>query len=290
MQSIDAALYIGAGNSPGNEDGACILSSTDGSTLVSEQALLEQGVHEIHAFGGELYVPGTDPFEGWELGILYTRLGDGTWVTQRTLPLTIHSLGCWKDANGLYVVGGMHTGDNATWRGRVLKSIDDGQSWSAVDVNGYRLYDIIGFDSSLYAVGYDWTGSAYTQDLHMSADAGETWSKVAGVTPAIKSRLVLHSGALIGAQASLTGLFRVAVGGTVTLHATPFTIANHWNVLESDATYLYVLGSDGRVWRSIDLVTWQVYTQVNSAISIRWWPGHGLMIGDVGTSARVWVA
>jgi hypothetical protein len=149
---------------------------------------------------------------------------------------------------------------------------------------------VIGFDGKLYAIGYDWTGIEYTQDLHMSADAGATWSKVSGVTPAIKPRLVLHSGALIGVQAGLTGLFQVAAGGAVTLHSTPFMIVNQWNVIESDGTYLHVLGSDGRVWRSIDLVTWQVYTQVNSAISIRWWPGHGLMIGDMGTAERVWLA
>lgn len=290
MQTIGGTLYIGVGNSPGNEDGACVLSSTDGVTLVSEQELLEQGVHEIHAFGGELYVPGTDPFEGWDLGILYTRLVDGTWVTQRTLPLTIHSLGCWKDANGLYVVGGMHTGDSVTWKGRVLKSVDDGQTWNAVNVNDYRLYDVIGFDGRLYATGYDWTGGAYTQDLHVSADAGATWSKVAGVTPAIKPRLVLHGGDLIGVQSSFTGLFKVAIGGAVIPHSTPFTIANHWNVIESDGSHCYALASDGRVWRTVNFATWEVYTQVNSAISIKHWPGHGLMIGDMGTAARVWLS
>ena len=288
MQPVGGTLFIGAGNSPGNEDGAAVLSSADGVTIVSGRVLNEQGVHDAHVQGSDLWVCGTDPSDDWTLGNLYHRDAGGAWTKLRTLPLTIHALGCWHDGAALWVCGGMHTGDSATWKGRILKSLDSGATWSTVDVNNYRLYDVIGFDGKLYAVGYDFAG-VYSQDLHVSVD-GVTWPKVAGVSPAIKPRLVLHSGTLIGASADLAGLFVVAAGGTVTQHATPFALANQWNVLESDGTYLYALDDTGVIQRTSDFVTWEVYTRVAGAISIKWWPVHGLMIGDMGTAARVWLA
>jgi len=286
MQPIGDTLFIGAGNSPGNENGAAMLSSADGATIASGRVLDEQGVHAARAQGSDLWVCGSDPTDDWTLGNIYHRDAVGTWTKLRTLPLTIHALGCWHDGAALWVCGGMHTGDNATWRGRVLKSLDSGQTWSAVDVNSYRLYDMIGFDNSLWTVGLDWDGS---QNLHVSAN-GLAWAKKVGVTPAFMPRLILHDGTLIGVQGSLTELFRISAGGVVTLHAVPFVVANYWNVLDSDGTYVYALSSTGVVWRTATLTTWEALTKVSLAISIKWWPGHGLMIGDMGTAARVWLA
>lgn len=288
MQPLGDTLFIGAGNSPANEDGAAVLSSVDGATIDSGFVLDEQGVHDMQAQDSELWVCGTDPTDDWTHGNIYRRSAAGVWSKIRTLPYVIHAFGLWHSGSAVYVAAGAHTGDNATWRGRVLRSSDGGATWTSVDVNGYRLYDILGFDGKLYATGYDWTGSAYTQDVHVSSDAGATWTKVAGVTPSIKPRLVLHAGSLIGARSS--GLFAIASGGAVTLYATPFTLAAHWNVLDSDGTYLYALDSGGWVWRSSDFNTWTAYAQVSGAISIKWWPGHGLMIGDMGTAARIWLA
>lgn len=265
-----------------------MLSSTDGATIASGFVLNEQGVHDVHLQGSDLWVCGTDPYDDWTLGNIYHRNVVGAWTKLRTLPLTIHALGLWHDGAALYVAGGTHTGDSATWKGRILKSLDDGSTWSAVDVNNYRLYDVIGFDGKLYAVGYDYTG-VYSQDLYVSVD-GVTWPKVAGVSPAIKPRLVEFRGSLVGVQSSLAGVFSVAAGGSVALQSVPFTVANHWNVLESDGVYLYALASDGLVWRTSDLSAWDTYSRVANAISLKWWPGHGLMIGDTGTAARVWKA
>jgi len=288
MQPVGGTLFIGAGNSPGNEDGAAVLSSADGVTIVSGRVLNEQGVHDAHVQGSDLWVCGTDPSDDWTLGNLYHRDAGGAWTKLRTLPLTIHALGCWHDGAALWVCGGMHTGDSATWKGRILKSLDSGATWSTVDVNNYRLYDVIGFDGKLYVVGHDFTG-VYSQDLHSSVD-GVAWSKVAGVSPAIKARLALHGTLLVGVQSSLAGLFTVSAGGAVTLRATSFTLADHWNVLDSDGVYLYALDVTGGVWRTTDFVTWTLYARVAGAISIKWWAGHGLMIGDMGTAARVWLA
>lgn len=292
LQPIGGDLLIGCGNSPGNEDGCQIFRSADGATFTHEFAPSEQGANvDGQLVGGEWWVCGQDPSpDDWTLGNIYQRSAAGVWSKIRTLPNVIHALGLWHDGATIYVAVGAHTGNSATWRGRVLRSSDGGATWTAAEVNNYRCYDVIGFDGRLYAIGYDWTGSAYTQDLHVSTDNGATWSKVAGVTPAIKPRLVLHDGSLIGVQSSLAGVFAVAAGGSVTLHSTPFTIADSWNVLDSDGTNLYVLASNGTVWRSADFSTWTAYTQVAGAISIKHWPGHGLMIGDMGAAARIWIS
>lgn len=290
MKAAGSNLLIGLSNDPGNYDGALITKSADGSTFTTEFTPEEQGIHELDVeSNGVVYVPGTDPFLGWDLGILYTRLTDGTWITQRTLPLTIHSLGFWKSADGtLYVCGGMHTGDSQTWKGRSLKSTDDGSTWAAVDINDYRVMDVIGHAGKLYAVGYDWTGSAYTQDLHVSSDAGATWSKIAGVTPSIKSRMIAFGTALIVAGAS--GLYQIDSSHVVTAHSTPFAPSLLWNTLASDGSNLYVLDASGYVWRSSDLTNWTRYTFVSNAIALTWWPGVGLMIADSGVSAQIWIA
>jgi hypothetical protein len=290
MQPFGSDLLIGLSNNPGNYDGALITRSTTGNTLTTERTLDEQGAHDMQIVGGRVFVPGADPVEPsdeWTLGNLYERSVGGTWTKLRTLPLTIHALGLWHDGSVLWVGGGMHTGDNVTWKGRVLRSTDDGVTWAAqVDVNNYRIYDVIGHAGKLYATGYDWTGSEYTQDLHVSSDGGATWSKVAGVTPAIKPRMIAFGTSLI--VAGETNLYRVDGSHVVTTYALPFTTASLWNILATDGTNVYALANDGRVWRSSDLTSWTAYTYVPGAIAIARWSGVGLMISDSGVNARVW--
>lgn len=284
IQPVNNNIFIGAGNSPGNEDGACIILDS-----TREIVLDEQGVHDIHNQNGELWVCGTDPVEPsneWTLGNLYHRSVSGTWTKHRTLPLTIHALGFYHDGTKMVVVGGMHTGDNVTWKGRVLTSTD-AENWTAVDVNNYRLYDVIK-NNYWYAIGYDWTGVGYTQDLHYSLD-GNTWPKVSGVSPALKPRLILHGDGVYGAVNSLTSIFKV-VGTTVTTYALSFTLSPHWNVLESDGTYFYALSNNGVIYRTSDFTTWSMYTSVANAISIKHWSGHGLLISDIGVNAKMWLA
>lgn len=286
LQPIGNNLLMGCGNSPGNENGCQVFRSTDGATFSHEYAPSEQGANvDGQLVAGEWWVCGQDPTDDWTLGNIYQRSAAGAWSKIRTLPNVIHALGLWHDGGAIYVAAGTHTGDNATWRGQVLKSSDSGTTWTAVDVNDYRCYDVIGFDSKLYAVGYT---AASSQDLHVSTDSGATWSKVEGVTPEIKPRLIEFGSALIGVQSSFSGVFAVAAGGTIALHATPFTLSNQWNVLADGGDgYLYALSSNG-VWRSADLSAWQYYAAISNPISIALWTGVGLMVSDLGLSARIW--
>jgi len=249
----------------------------------------EQGVHDMQLVGDRLFVAGTDPTDDWTLGNLYERSALGAWSKRRTMTNVLHSFGLWHDDTNLFVAVGAHAGDNVTWKGRVLRSADDGATWAAqVDVNSYRILDVISHASRLYAVGYDWTGSAYTQDLHTSADGGATWSKVASVTPVKRPRMIAFGSSLLVAGSST--IYRIDGSHTVTAHAVPFTIPDLYNVLATDGANVYVIDADGHVWRSADLINWTRYTYVVNAISIAWWSGVGLMIADSGLSARIWKA
>jgi hypothetical protein len=290
MQPIDTKLLIMLGNSPGNEDGCQIFNSSDGINFTHEFTPSEQGGNiDGQLLGTDFWMCGQDPTDDWTLGNIYHRNSSGVWTKIRTLPNTIHALGLWHDGSTLWIGGGMHTGDNATWKGRVLRSVDNGATWEAqADVNNYRIYDIIGHSSKLYAVGYDWTGIDYTQDLHVSSDTGNTWSKVSNVTPAIKPRMVAFGTSLLVAGAS-SNLYRVDVNHAITTYVLPFTMAAQWNTVTTDGTNVYALDSSGYVWRSSNLSSWEAYTFVSGAISIAWM-GSNLMISDVGINARIWKA
>lgn len=289
MQPVGDDLLIGLSNFPADTNGALVTRTTDGSTFTIERVLDEQGVHDMQMVGDRLFVPGTDPTDDWTLGNLYERSALGIWTKRRTMPNVLHSFGLWHDGTNLFVATGAHTGDNATWRGKVLSSVDDGATWAAqVDVNSYRILDAIGHGAKLYAIGYDWTGTQYTQDLHVSADGGATWSKVAGVTPVKRPRMIALGTSLLVAGSST--LYQIDASHAVTTHSLPFTVPDLYNVMVTDGSSVYVIDSSGYVWRSSDLSNWTRYTYVANAISLCWWAGVGLMIADAGLNARIWKA
>jgi hypothetical protein len=286
MQPLGSDLLIGLSNNPGNYDGALIARSANGSTFTTERVLDEQGTHDMQVVGGRVFVPGTDPVEPtdeWKLGNLYERGVSGVWMKRRTLPLTIHALGSWHDGSALWVSGGMHTGDNVTWKGQVLCSTDDGETWTAVDINNYRIYDVIGHAGRLYATGFT---AALVAQSYSSDDDGATWTQVADVTPAIKPRMIAFGSSLL--VAGERNLYRIDGAHNIITHALPFAITGLWNVLATDGENVYALDDSGYVWRSADLTSWERYTYVPSAIAITWWGGVGLMISDSGVNARVW--
>lgn len=288
LQPINNTLLIGCGNSPGNENGCQIFNSSDGVTFTHEFTPSEQGSNvDGQLIGNDWWVCGQDPTDDWTLGNIYHRNSNGVWTKIRTLPLTIHALGLWtSNGTDLWVVGGMHAGDNVTWKGRVLHSIDSGNTWSATDVNNYRLYDIIKFNNKYYATGLDWTGSQYTYDLHVSDD-GSTWSKIDGISVASKPRLIVYNNRLVAVGKDFLSLITVDTSGVTTINPTSFNIQNQWNVLcDGEDGYLYVLSSTG-VYRTNNFSTWIYYCSISNSISIRLWPGTGLMVSTMGTNAQI---
>lgn len=289
MESLSDRMLIGLGNDPGNENGAVVVSSADGQNFLVERLLDEQGVVDWQKLtGDEIWLPGLDPTDDWTLGNLYHRTA-GAWAKLRTMPLTIHAFGLWSDGATIYVAAGAHTGDNQTWAGRVLKSLDDGATWQAFDVNAYRVTDVIGFDGRLYATGLDWNGSDYQYELYRSDDDGQTWQTLP-VSVRYRPRLTVWNGALYAVDYDQVKLVRIALGGGVTEHAVPFVILNEWQVLQGSSSGLYVLASDGTVWRSADLVSWSAYAHVAGAVSLWVDADDVLWLSTCGPDARIWVA
>jgi hypothetical protein len=296
IQPMGSDLLIGLGNFPADLDGALVvrINASDASTVLIEHVLNEQGVGDMQLLGdGRVFIPGADPVDQpneWTLGNLYERSALGTWTKHRTLPNVLHSFGLWHDGTNLFVATGAHTGDNATWKGRVLRSADDGATWAAqVDVNNYRMMDVLGHSGRLYAIGYDFTmQNGYTQDLHVSSNNGATWSKVAVVTPNRRPRMMAFGATLL--VASATSIYQIDASHAISAHSIPFTLPELYNILATDGTNVYVIDEQGYVWRSSDLSNWTRYTYVTNALALCWWPGVGLLIADRGLSARVWVA
>ena len=151
LRLIGNSLIVGLSNSPGNEDGA-VLYRYDDSTWTLESVLDEQGVVDLLPVGDEWYVPGLDPFDDWSLGNIYKRSALGAWTKIRTLPNTIHCFQLAHDGTYLYAAVGAHAGDNATWRGQVLRSADGGQTWPHIStLCDYRCYHAYCFAGRIYA-------------------------------------------------------------------------------------------------------------------------------------------
>jgi hypothetical protein len=280
---LGSDLLIGLSNRPGNSAGAAVVRSENGSEFVIERVLDEQGVHDTHPQGSELWVPGTDPTDDWTLGNLYHRAGDGTWTKIRTMPNVIHSLGLWHASTHLYVAVGAHTGDNETWRGRVLRSSDGGTTWDQqVDVNDYRIYDVVGFGGRLYAIGLT---AGFVQELYSSQDDGATWSVVADVIPAYRPRMVLWNGQLIVVGA-FNVLYAIQSDHSIVEHAIGFTpTTSRYNIaVDGGDGYWYVLCGTG-IYRSSDLATWQFYAAGNWISLAR--SGSNLIISEQGLDARL---
>lgn len=287
MQPIGNDLLLALGNDPANENGAVLLRSADGTNFAAETVLSEQGVADCQLIGdGRLFVAGIDPYEDWTLGNIYERSAGGAWTKRRTLPNTIHCFGLWHSGSALYAAVGAHTGDNATWRGRVLKSMDDGATWAqSADVNQYRIFDVMWLGGELYATGVDWTG-VYEYELYRSADDGQTWQTLA---PAVgtRPRLAAWRGKIYAVGYDYQSLIEIGAGGALTTYVLPFTIKTQWNVLTVDGNdRLNVLSSIG-LWRSDDLVHW-TFVASGAWISAAYWPAAGaVMVSESGLPARV---
>lgn len=288
MQTLGSDLLIACGNDPANENGSQIFRSADGVTFTHEYTPVEQGsLVDGQLVGSEWWCCGIDPTEDWSLGNIYKRSSAGMWTKIRTLPNVIHAFGLWRDGAAIYVAAGAHTGDNATWRGQVLKSVDDGITWQAFDVNAYRVTDVIGFDGRLYATGLDWNGSDYQYELYRSDDDGQTWQTLP-VSIRYRPRLVVWNGALYAVGYDQTSLLRIAPGGEISTHSVPFTILNEWQVMAATSDALYVLTNTGQVWMTTNLTSWTLVTEVAGAVSLWVDANNVLWLSTCGTEAQIW--
>lgn len=287
---IDSDLYFGVGNEPAASDGAVIARVSPAGVIVQEHSLDEQGCHDIHLHAGKIYVAGTDPTDDWALGNIYIRDTDGNWVKRRTLPLTLHCWGLCHDGNGnLWAGVGAHTGDNATWEGRVMMSDDDGLTWTHnIKLNDYRIYDILWSNGYYYAVGYHWTGSMYEYQLWYSTD-GTVWQLIANIYPYRLQRLVAHGVFVVTVNYTLNQLL-VIDGISVSSYTLPASYRPVMlNGIVSVDVDLYIVDAAGRIWKTSNFTNWTQYSYIPNAISLGYWPSQQcLVVSDAGVNAKLW--
>ena len=288
-------LMLGVSNSPGNDNGGLVASLQPDGTLSLETVVNEQGIHDINVFGDEIVVPGTDPTDGgWNLGNVYRKI-DSAWEEFRTLPNVIHAFGMIKIGSEYFVATGAHVGDNTTYSGRVYRSTDL-QNWTwvelGVEINGewytFRVTEIAKHGSRLYATVMVPVNTTW---LFISSDDGQTWTQNPGIDPSIYGRYCIHGDYLCVLNKSLYQIWLFDLEGIVSVLSLGGgkNASEKFNVLASDGERLYVLANDGYIWRTSDLATWQLYSQVTNAISIGYWPSQNcLVVSDKGANAKLW--
>ncbi|MGZ8158429.1 MAG: hypothetical protein ACXWT1_08605 [Methylobacter sp.] len=152
MQSYQGAIYLGAGNSsnkgPAQNAGPVPIIKFDPVTqkFIQEGVVDDEQIDVYHVVNGELYTPGHDPRESWELGNFYRRDNNGVWVKYRNIPGAIHtySLAGYKEK----LFGSLGIRDGAA----VSISEDQGKTWKAIPVGRSRVYGFLNVANNLYVV------------------------------------------------------------------------------------------------------------------------------------------
>ncbi len=97
LQIFDGRLYIGAGNSnnrgPAQNAGPVPIIAYDPQRHVFQREYIvdDEQIDQYYIFDGELYLPGHDPRESWELGNLYRLATGRKWRKLRTIPHAINT-------------------------------------------------------------------------------------------------------------------------------------------------------------------------------------------------------
>ena len=103
-----------------------------------------------YVFDGELYLPGHDPRESWELGNLYRLAIGKKWHKLRTIPHAIHTYALAFDKGILYAGLG-----STTRQGKPISSVaastDTGLSWHWSPLSGRRIHAFLHVAGRLYA-------------------------------------------------------------------------------------------------------------------------------------------
>ncbi len=169
MHAFGGKIYFGTGNSansgPAVNAGPADLYTFTPATeeFTKEYTVDEEQIHLIREFDGELYLPGHDSRESWNLGNYY-RLESNGWKKYRTLPQGVHVYDIHKFGDRLFAAGSFRGSNMSTMRVNIQVSHDDGQTWDNVVPLGTpyptsytinRCYTIVPFAGGLYSdTGY----------------------------------------------------------------------------------------------------------------------------------------
>jgi len=108
----------------------------------------EEQIDRYRIIDNQLYIPGHDPRDSWELGNFY-HLADTGWEKVRTIPLGIHAYDILGHSDDLFVAEG------ATKGAMVSRSSDRGRSWTSHTLPYIgRAYELFSLGGTLYVSAY----------------------------------------------------------------------------------------------------------------------------------------
>jgi len=158
MQLWDGKIYLGHGNSSNNPPAVnagpvpIIAYDPESRKFLTEFTVDEEQIDRYRVIDDQLYIPGHDPRDPWELGNFY-RLTDKGWEKVRTIPLGIHAYDILGFEKALFVAEG-------TTKGAVVsRSTDRGQNWESFELlpNVGRTFELFVLGGTLYVSAYDET-------------------------------------------------------------------------------------------------------------------------------------
>ena len=153
MLAFNGELLIGAGNSsnlgPAQNAGPVPVFSY--SPLTGQFRVVftvdDEQIDVFRVLGGEVYIPGHDPRESWELGNFYRLESDSIWRKYRNIPLGIHNYD--MSMIGSMLFAGLGTSGGA----EVAVSRNSGGTWTNTPVLNDRIYAFLVDKEELYATG-----------------------------------------------------------------------------------------------------------------------------------------
>ncbi|MCB9421438.1 MAG: alkaline phosphatase [Ardenticatenaceae bacterium] len=299
LTPISDTLYIGFGaGRPADMDGS-LLAQSDGVTITAVSTLTEQGFIGMTNLNGTLFIPGVDPCcdDDWTLGNTYVYTPASAAFTKfRNLPDVIHGWGLWVDADDGSSYTAVSFSPDGGDGGGVFRSTTQAQTWTKIagsisGIGDNRTYDIIGLHNKLYVTWNDTTDDGPC-GLAVSADGGQNWNRLAGLSTLCRPRLTAFQGNLLVLRDDRAALYTVDAAGTAVTHTLPFSVTDWaYNYATTDNTgNLYVVAADGRILRSADLDTWETAASTNlDLVTIAYWPARNwLIVGSRGSGAGLW--
>lgn len=174
LQAYQGYLYMGAGNSsnlgPARNAGPVPILRVDPRSNEVERVFQvdDEQIDLFYVFDGQLYVPGHDPRESWELGNFYRLEKDGQWVKHRTVPGGIHVYCMARHEGKLFAGTGTTVKTEKGRRGRsaVCISEDDGATWREEHLGLRRIHAFLQVQGTLFAV-----------DVLMDETMRENWAR-----------------------------------------------------------------------------------------------------------------
>ena len=254
LQSWNGKLYSGYGDYTANT-GLIAVTPFDGLAFASAPELTAdtEAIWTFKVIGGKLYAPSIDPRVSSDFAVGTSVGGGASWSN----PTVVHSTHAFDivtlTGSDLWIVGS-YGYDAAAWR-----SLDGGATWEEVltvpSISGIfddfaRFYGAAVYQGKLYLQAKDYYGAVHPASKVFD---GASWSDGPNLgtfnhAEVFAGKLLYHGGLHAGWSANYLKTFD-GVSSRIALSSPIYDY-------KIDGNTVYALGSDGRIRKSRDLISW----------------------------------